>query len=370
MADVHQIIPQESGALAHLADLLDEHLAARAVIAGATPGTIYADDPVHPRSAMIIAHHRIYLSGDAGNDGFNQALRRLFAESIYPRALAQGNDAFGLYFSDGWEAPIREVILAGRDPIPGLRAVYEIDPRGSADAAWRAQVPDDLQMVEVSRALLENAGLENLDELREELVSERASADEFLQSSFGLCLVSRNLVVTWCLSEYNLGLRCEVGIATHANYRRRGLAVLTGTAFLALAASRGMTRVGWHCWAHNHGSVAAALRLGFSKVRAYPSFVAFYDPTVNLAVNGNVCLDQADYADADAWFKRALMDEKAPAWVYIGAGCAAARCADDGRAFERLRQALARGYDRRDLLEQNPHLEGLRRLPAWQQLWE
>ncbi len=364
---ITRIQPQESAALEHLADIIDEHLAVRAVIRGAAPGEIFVDNARRPRSALIQAHHRFHLTGDCDNMDFNQALRELFAEEIYPQSLAQGKEVFGLYFSEGWELPIREVILQGRDPIPGQRQVYEIRLKDTLPD-WLTAVPSELSMVPVDRALIEDVRLDNLEDLLEELQSERESADEFLEKSFGLCLRSEREIVTWCLSEYNVGTRCEVGIATHPDYRRRGLAAATGTAFLELARQKGMQRVGWHCWADNLGSVNTALRLGFQKIRDYPSYLAFFNPTFNLAVNGNICLDHKDYQAANAWLERALADPDAPAWVYIAAGCAAARLDDSGRALTLLRQAVERGYCNRGNLEQNPHLQSLHDLPEWHAL--
>jgi RimJ/RimL family protein N-acetyltransferase len=76
------------------------------------------------------------------------------------------------------------------------------------------------------------------------------------------------------MSEYNLGDRCEVGIETAPEYRRRGLATLVASAMLKHAADVGIKRVGWHCWADNAASVATAERLGLSRVAEYTALVA------------------------------------------------------------------------------------------------
>ena len=51
------------------------------------------------------------------------------------------------------------------------------------------------------------------------MCSERASVDEFLGRSVGVYIVRRDPtagdeLVSWCLSEYNHGGRCEIGIET------------------------------------------------------------------------------------------------------------------------------------------------------------
>lgn len=73
--------------------------------------------------------------------------------------------------------------------------------------------------------------------------SERESAADFVTRSFGLAL-HHDAVVGWCLSEYNLGHRCEVGIAVDEPFRRRGLATLMGGAFARQALAAGVSEIG------------------------------------------------------------------------------------------------------------------------------
>ena len=61
-------------------------------------------------------------------------------------------------------------------------------------------------------------------------MSERPSVADFLARSFGYCLVHENQIIGWCMSEYNNGNRCELGIETAAPFRRRGLAAESATA--------------------------------------------------------------------------------------------------------------------------------------------
>jgi RimJ/RimL family protein N-acetyltransferase len=113
--------------------------------------------------------------------------------------------------------------------------------------------------------------------LVEEMCSERASVEGFVAHSFGLCPVHESgALAGWCLSEYNTGDRCEVGIATLPPYQRLGLATPLGSAFVELAAARGVTRIGWHCFAGNAASVATALSIGFEKVDDYTAIIGWY----------------------------------------------------------------------------------------------
>lgn len=94
-------------------------------------------------------------------------------------------------------------------------------------------------------------------------------------ASFGVCPVTADALVGWCLSEYNTGDRCEVGIATLPPHGGQGLATATGAAFVQQALARGITRIGWHCHAENRPSWATALKIGFTKVADYPAHIVW-----------------------------------------------------------------------------------------------
>jgi GNAT superfamily N-acetyltransferase len=364
---MRQLAPNDYVLASGLAAALPDHLAAAAVVGGATPGAVYVDDATHPRAALIIAHHRFMLCGDPSGAEFRRELRTLFADTILPEGRAAGKEAFGLYFSDGWGPVIVEDLLA--DPIPSDRTYYAL-PDNPPRFDWRAAIPEELRMVQVTRDLLEDPALENIDELLEELVSERESVDAFLQNSFGLCLRSDTHIVTWCLSEYNWQDRCEVGIATHPDYRRRGLATATGAAFVEDARARGCRSIGWHCLRSNVGSRATAEKIGFQNPREYPSYLVFFDRAVHLAVYGDICLQQDDASGAEAWLGRALATGSAPPWAYMVGACTAAQLGEAGLAMARLHEAVRRGYRARSRLETNGYLASLRTLPEWQRLMD
>jgi len=71
------------------------------------------------------------------------------------------------------------------------------------------------------------------------MCSERASVEEFLAKGFGYAAVCNGGFACWCMSEYNLWDKCEVGIETAPEHRRRGLATLVASAMFRHAAGVG-----------------------------------------------------------------------------------------------------------------------------------
>ena len=288
-------------------------------------------------------------------------------EMIYPEARAAGDESLMLFHSGGGWGEQIGAILPDKSPIAAARHYYRFrQPRYD----WRNLLPAGFTLREVNAAFL-TAPRANRDALLDELCSERPSAEDFLARSFGLCPVAADEgaasgeIAGWCLSEYNTGDCCEVGIATLAPHQRRGLATATGLAFCELAHARDIRQIGWHCFAANRPSVATALKIGFELAAERQAYMAWYDEAENMAANGHSRLWRGEYAAATAWFDAAFAHGVDQAWAYWGAACAAAMLGERAAAFRHLRQAMARGFADRERIRKTEYLARLRDTPEW-----
>jgi RimJ/RimL family protein N-acetyltransferase len=345
---------------------LDVHLAVKALLTGNVQGQVYVDDSARPKSVMARIGELFYLGGSPEQQAFNRALSQFFAEIVYPQRIAAGPGRFIVKCTvDGW-AQQMDMLLPGKFPIPKRQQYYL---SGEVRHDWRAMLPPDITIRWVDRALLAE-GLEGLDGLLEEMRSERPSVEEFLDKSFGFVPVRGNEIIGWCLSEYNCGDRCEIGIATAEGYRRRGLATLLASAFIEYARVHGIAHIGWNCDANNTASIATALKLGFTRVLEYPVFLCFRNEGFHLAVGGDHCFMQHHYAEAAEWYERAIQHGDAPAGVYVDSACAHAMSGRNDMAFQRLYEAVDRGFSDADYLLTLPWLESLRGTAAWTRLMQ
>ncbi len=291
---------------------MDFHLAVAGILDGSVPGEVYVDDVTEPASALARAGRRFFVSGAAQNPAFNAGLRRLFLGQVYPQALASGDEAFNLFFaSEDWAEDVEE-ILRGKFPMKLRREYYEYRASGGSS---RRPLPAGIEIRPVDAPLLEQTGLINLERLKQEMVSECPSLQAFLESKFGVCAVKGTEIAGWCLSEYNRKGCCEVGIETVEPYQKQGIGTNLTHALVERARAAGIKRIGWHCYASNVASSATARAAGFAKVRNYDAFLALFDEAANLAVNGNACFREKRYAEAVAWYERALRTGRAPAWA-------------------------------------------------------
>ncbi|NTU78391.1 MAG: GNAT family N-acetyltransferase [Chloroflexales bacterium] len=76
-----------------------------------------------------------------------------------------------------------------------------------------------------------------------EIEQGRGSADAFLARGFGFALFDGTEPVSWCLSACAVEPRCEIGIHTHPDYRRGGLATIVVATTVAHALAAGMARL-------------------------------------------------------------------------------------------------------------------------------
>jgi GNAT superfamily N-acetyltransferase len=240
------------------------HLAVESILAGKTASRMLVDDAEAPRAAVTWSGHRLYLVGDVGGGGFGEELNR----------YASTHGQFVAYCSP--EAiDDTEKLLSGYRVRRRGRLYYEGDP----PRAYEVEPPKGYAVERITTELL-GRGLAHTDWVREEMCSERESVEEFLGKGFGFAAVHGGGFACWCMSEYNLGDRCEVGIETVKEHRRRGLAVLVAGEVFRHAASVGVRRVGWHCWADNAASVATAERLGLRRVAGYTVLAVDARPTL------------------------------------------------------------------------------------------
>jgi GNAT superfamily N-acetyltransferase len=240
-----------------------------ALFQGCATARLFVDDPSTPQSGIIVCNSRVLCSGESSQVDFLNEMRRTFSEELIPAHLGRGNDAYLVYASEAaWNSAFQQ-LFPTYELYHGTRQYYEITDFGPKPDLC---LPDGFSLQWITPEFL-SSEVAGLDAVREEMCSERDSVDEFLARSFGLLAIHENEIAGWCMSEYNVGNRCEIGIATAPQYQRKGIATLLTQSFLAEAHRRGYTHVGWDCWTQNIPSVATARKAGFILIEEYPAVV-------------------------------------------------------------------------------------------------
>lgn len=252
-----------------LADLEKTHALVSAIFEANLPARIFVNDIQTPSTAVAVYNSRVLCAGIPAD---LDSLSQWFHQQLLPSHLEAGNEAYLVCYSeDAWRTAL-EILFDGNQVFHGERQYFEIQ---DLQTGALPPLPDGFSMQPVTPEFLAS-GLTGLDTIREEMCSERVSLEDFLAHSFGVCPVFEGEVAGWCLSEYNTGSRCEIGIATAEKHQRKGLATLSTKYFLAQACQRGYRQVGWDCWKRNEASAAAARKAGLTLVEEYPALVVLF----------------------------------------------------------------------------------------------
>jgi GNAT superfamily N-acetyltransferase len=223
-------------------------------------------------------------------------------------------------------------------------------------------------MAIVDGPLLQKEHLGNIDRLIEEVLSEAPSIDHFLGHCFGVCAVKDDELVGWCLSEYNVNQRCEVGIETLEDHRNLGIASAMTTALIEEASLRGYSQVGWHCYESNPASIATALKVGFRKSLEYPASYFYFNQAVNLSMHGDQQYLKGNCEGALVWYEAACRNEGAPNWLFWNTACVQAKLGNPIQAFQYIERAVEAGFTDIEYIKDSEHFRRFNDLPEWKLL--
>ena len=192
-------------------ELAEYNLFIMSVIEGYTPGSIFIDDEINPKTVFLNTPEGSFLVGDTGNTKFNSSIRELIPDlidlSVYPNT---------------WEPKIREII--GNNKFRRYRyRYYTLGEQRIGD--WRSRIPCECEFLKITSDFLDR-GWENLDQVTNNIEKKWVSVEEFLKRSFCFIIANRTSILSLCFSDCVIGERCELGVWTAAEKRSKGLATL------------------------------------------------------------------------------------------------------------------------------------------------
>jgi GNAT superfamily N-acetyltransferase len=250
---------------------LEYNLTTMAVIDKTSPGRIFVDDPLDPRTAFMCTVEGYYLAGAEDNDDFNTSLNELiFSMFAAGDTVRKAETVIAVSFHpESWEAKM-PVILHGRSPLIAARRHYVCTRLGVDD--WESRIPDGFSIRHIDERLLSEP-VDVPDHLTGWMQANWGSVPCFLERGFGCCMLHGRQIISWSVADCIGGNACEIGIRTREDYRRRGLGTLTAAAAVELALSK-YGSVGWHCDEKNTPSIRVAEKVGFDLERRYIQYYA------------------------------------------------------------------------------------------------
>ena len=239
---------------------LNYNLATISVLKGLTCSKVYTDS-LNPSWAVTSSNNRIFVTGNYMKLGVKKAI-----QLIIKKGADIGNKGFLIYYPPRSRDKEIGKHIVGVKSYPNWRNYFTLE----LDTPFNTiELLEGYRIEQITEKFLEKR-YANIEQVKKEMLSERSDLDDFLNKSFGFCMLYNEVIVSWCMSEYNVDRRFEIGIETQTNHRQKGLAVQIAKACINHGIEEGYKYVGWHCWKKNVASNKTALSIGFRYILEYP----------------------------------------------------------------------------------------------------
>ena len=244
----------------------------KSVLAGNSPGWVFADSMDDPKTAMIWTKGEagFYFVGDAENAGFLAHVRKYIHEVLKDRMTAGGLDEFEFSADrEEWNGVFEEIFAA--EDLKKSEQRVNILNKDKWERHEKSDPEKRFTLRNIDRELFSDASITNPDFLASVIKHWWFSLEEYFDKAIGYCFTCDNKIVCYCYNGYFYENNRTIGIKTLAEYRRMGLAQAAAEAFISESLSRGEIPY-WECDGTNAASRALAEKLGFDLAHVYPIY--------------------------------------------------------------------------------------------------
>ncbi|UCH32356.1 MAG: GNAT family N-acetyltransferase [Candidatus Bathyarchaeota archaeon] len=335
----------EFGRVLPLFRWLDYCLALRATIEHNNPGRIFVDNVDNPRTALALTVGGYFLAGDCNDQEINETLRSFLAGQIFTGQVfvKSSKSMFLTLHPKAWEAKLPDLIPT--HDIIGRKRYHYVCNKVRFD--WRNNIPKGYRVRRIDRIMLDDSRIIFPDSIRTRMnIGEQwGTVENFLEKGVSFCALCGHEVVSWCAPDCMADRQIEVGIVTHPEHRRRGLAAVSVAATAEYCLNHGFSTVGWHCNELNIGSWKTAEKVGFDRSCEYTEFFYTYDLVQHLEELAWYSFRRKDYVKSVHYFEQLFRQKKEPSDdAYHVAAEAWAALENKDKTLTYLRAAAEHGW--------------------------
>ncbi len=253
----------------------------KAVIEGNNPGWIFVDSIKSPHTAMIWSKgiQGFYFVGDENNPEFNNYISDYIDKEIEPRAIKENLNRFEFSGETEKWCSILEEVFSGRELNKSKQYIYKFKYDSWHDYKKR-KLNDKFVLRKINIELLNDKNIKNLDYIVSEILRWWNSCEEYLNETFGYCIVSDNIIVNYCLCNFVYDDIHTMGIETLEEYRRNGFSQVTTEAFVETCIDKQL-KPHWECMGSNIPSWSLAEKLNFNREHIYTLYSFPFKKEIN-----------------------------------------------------------------------------------------
>lgn len=333
---------------------LEYNLSILSVINKINPGRIFVNNVDNPTTALIISPEGMYFSGNEKDNNFNCELNNVLKDDIFKKALEKSKvDYIVFYSSKEWKNSFKD-IFNSLYPMEDDRRYLELE----IDKFNNVEVSEKVKKID--REMLLDSNLKEIDDVRESIIENWSSIDNFLEKGFGYVYIINGGVVSRCIADCVVEDRCELGVETEEDYRKKGYCTQVVIAALNHCKNSNIKNVGWHCWDNNIPSYKLAEKVGFEQKKNIKVYFGWYDLYDNYLINGNYYLKKnVNYKLSAEFYTRAFENNHGFVWQFYNAACAYFKINKREEAKRYYQIALKNGWKGIEPLKSSPLCEYL-----------
>ncbi|OCL25710.1 hypothetical protein U472_15390 [Orenia metallireducens] len=266
---IYEIEKENFNSIYSLLDDTMDNIEVKAVIEGINPGWIFVDSIESPQTAMVWSKgiQGFYFVGDENNPKFNNYISNFIDEEIKPRAMKRNLNQFEFSGETEKWCPILEEIFGDRDLNKSKQYIYRLNTDLWNDYEKR-KLEDGFILKKIDKELLNNKRIKNLDYIISEILRWWDSCDDYLDRTFGYCILFEDKIVNYCICDFGYDNIRPMGIETLEEFRRKGLSQITTEAFIETCIKNQLSPY-WECMESNIASRTLAEKLKFNRERIY-----------------------------------------------------------------------------------------------------
>ncbi|NHJ86698.1 MAG: GNAT family N-acetyltransferase [Asgard group archaeon] len=234
-------------------------------------GKIFIDTVKNPKNAMMFyGNQSIVLVGDALNTTFNSKITSIIFRKKILDARKKGEESVVFYANDQWQ-PFFFL------HVPYVKATplrfYRFKEHKHTD--WQNELPKKYEIVPIDKNLLEQDDLTYFNEVKDWVIGCFNDFETYLKHGYGFCAIyDEKDIASICLANFvsEPKSRCEIGILTNEEYRKKGLGKILTAQTVDYYLKRDFKSIEWHTRATNIPSIRTAESIGFELVREYNNY--------------------------------------------------------------------------------------------------
>lgn len=245
-----------------------DNVEVKSIIEGINPGWVFVDSKDKPNVALVWSQGQegFYFVGSENISTFNLALNDYIDEMIEERGIRAGLNRFEFSGdSEKWD-PVFKEIFKNRQLTISTQYIYKL-----TQTDWDQDKRDNETnyiLHRIDRALLSNEKYKNINFLTEEILRWWHSIDDFIEKSFGYCMVDGDTIANYSMGNFFIDQVMTIGIETLEKYRRLGLSQITTEAFIQECFNNNYS-IQWECMGENTASYLLAEKLNFTRTCEY-----------------------------------------------------------------------------------------------------